>query len=107
MGANNYLWVPGDRGGEYVVAFRWGCVRELEYRVGDNVDWRHRDRPKIADGIVRVGGFSRGDTVDGIYQGDEFYSITINTDVVCGFKRVSEPEYDSLVQQIEAHDGGL
>ncbi len=90
MGLNNHLWFRRTHGEpEIDVQFRFGLVRELDYRIGDKVEWD--DAEKDTGGAHEIGGIARVPE-----EGYLYFKIAIFEAVITSCDRISEAEYDQL-----------
>lgn len=103
MGTNNHLDV-GDiyrRGATEWALFRWGYVRELDYSVGDRLDWAYWPRPAEANGDITVGGYY-SEVQSGKLIRLDYIRIQIRDDVIITFEPSSEEEFERLEIVTEA-----
>jgi hypothetical protein len=92
MGAFNELLLERSVDGSIVdIQFKYGLRWQLQYRIGDKIDWGKLRRPKTADQKIRISGI--GEDASGRAR---YFAIEIDNDIIRGAWEVSEEEWTRL-----------
>jgi hypothetical protein len=96
---NNYVVVSPGQHPETWVAFKWGEVREIVYKLGETLLWGDDGRPQEASGAVAIGGWVPLDDNGDNYA---YYRVTIVNDVISEVHEIDATEFDELEKMSEA-----
>lgn len=106
MGTNNYLIPPEQIGmstGDDLIVFEWGELREYQYKIGDKVIWGE-SKPKALSGKFEIPGIGYRDSRQ---EWANYYSITIDDNVITAVRVIDEKSYDESLAQIEREFGSI
>jgi hypothetical protein len=107
LGLNNWLIIDDSSNDSRLktISFRWGEVRENEYRLGDEVFWAPGTRPDSAAGEHLVPGLGSRRIAKGqsgtAFETD-FYLIRIVDDRIIDFQESNEEQWTLAEERVKA-----
>ena len=98
MGCSSYVKFTDESGEPILIQFKYGFLRELNYKVGDPIQWIVEELPASADPTTDalVPGWDQDPT-----RHDRFFRLSVENNILSNVTEITESEADRLERGLD------